>query len=186
LNFNESVGKFPRIEEDIRGIFRSRPTQPSFDGTVICSTETLSMRKTLDFILVGAVVLAFGLTYSGAQRSSRRYAVPPRTIVICGIQNRPCVTYNVSYREPANGFGTLPGEGVTDYERKTISLTWSNDRFENVRSLEHEVFHAVLWERGFREDDTWDIHSWIYFSEGAYPLLFHDNPEFVKYVASGY
>jgi len=90
------------------------------------------------------------------------------------------------YHEATKAFGDSQGEGVTDYQKKTISLAWSNDRFENVRALEHEVFHAVLWERGFRDTAKWDIHAWIYFSESSFPLLFHDNPEFVNYITAGY
>jgi hypothetical protein len=106
--------------------------------------------------------------------------------VICGIEDHPCVTYVVTYHPPTHEYGDSKGEGVTDYERKTISIASSNDRFKNVEALEHEVFHAALWERGFRGNDKWEIHDWIYFSEGAFPLLFHDNPEFVKYLTTGY
>jgi hypothetical protein len=94
--------------------------------------------------------------------------------------------YAVSYHPSTHAYGDFEGEGVTDYERKTISLAWSSDRFKNVQALEHEVFHAALWERGFRDTDKWEVHDWIYFSDGAFPLLFHDNPEFVKYVTAGY
>jgi len=119
-------------------------------------------------------------------KAPRTYTPPPRSILICGIKDRPCVTYSVLYHGATTAFGDSHGEGVTDYERKTISLAWSNDRFENVRALEHEAFHAALWERGFRDTDKWDIHAWIYFSESSFPLLFHDNPEFVNYITAGY
>jgi hypothetical protein len=92
----------------------------------------------------------------------------------------------ISFHAPTKGWGDSEGEGVTDYARKTISISRSTDRFENVKALQHEVFHAALWERGHRDTDKWDIHAWIYFSEGALPLLLHDNPEFVKYVTGGY
>lgn len=145
------------------------------------------MKRSLGFASIAAVLLVLGFYPAGRSESSpRTYAPPPRSILICGIQDRPCVTYTVTYHEGTAAWGNSPGEGVTDYERKTISLARSNDRFENVRGLEHEVFHAALWERGFRDSDTWDVHAWIYFSEGAFPLLFHDNPEFVKYVTAGY
>jgi hypothetical protein len=106
--------------------------------------------------------------------------------VICGIEDHPCVTYAVSYHPATNAYGDSQGEGVTDYEHKTISLAWSNDRFKNVKALQHEVFHAALRERGFRDTEKWEIHDWVYFSEGAFPLLFHDNPDFVKYLTAGY
>lgn len=145
------------------------------------------MKRSLGFASIAAVLLVLGFYPSGRSASSpATYALPPRSILICGIQDRPCVTYTVSYHEHTAAWGDSQGEGITDYERKTISLARSNDRFENVRALEHEVFHAALWERGFRDTDTWDVHAWIYFSEGAFPLLFHDNPEFVKYVTAGY
>ena len=70
---------------------------------------------------------------------------------------------------------------MTDYEQKTISIARSKDRFRNIQALQHEVFHAALWERDFRDDsEQWDLHAWIYFTEGVFPLLLHDNPEFVK------
>jgi hypothetical protein len=93
----------------------------------------------------------------------------------------------ISYHEPSKAYGDSQGEGVTDYERKTISIARSRDRFRNVQALQHEVFHAFLWERGFPDDsEKWDLHAWIYFSEGAFPLLLHDNPSFAEYVAEGF
>ena len=145
------------------------------------------MKRSLGLASIAAVLLVLRFYHSGRPTSSpRTYASPPSSILICGIQDHPCVTYTVSYHEPTKAWGNSPGEGVTDYERKTISLARSNDRFQNVKALEHEVFHAALWERGFRDGDKWDVHAWIYFSDGAFPLLFHDNPEFVKYIAAGY
>lgn len=116
----------------------------------------------------------------------KSYAPAPSSIVICGIQDHPCVTYTVTFHQPTKAYGDREGEGETDYKTKTISLARSNDRFENVSVVQHEVYHAVLWERGFRDTDKWDIHAWIYFSDGAFPILFHDNPELVKYVTFGY
>jgi hypothetical protein len=76
---------------------------------------------------------------------------------------------------------------VTDYERKTISIARSHDRFRNIQALQHEVFHAVLWERGFQNDsEKWHLHAWIYFSEGVFPLLLHDSPNSVKYMMDEY
>lgn len=146
------------------------------------------MKKSLGFASIAAVLLILGSYHYGrpATGPPRTYAKPPRSILICGIKDHPCVTYSVAYHEATKSFGDSHGEGVTDYQRKTISLAWSNDRFENVSALEHEVFHAVLWERGFRDTDKWDIHAWIYFSESSFPLLFHDNPEFVNYITAGY
>lgn len=146
------------------------------------------MKKSLGFASIAAVLLILGSYHYGrpATGPPRTYAPPPRSILICGIKDHPCVTYSVAYHEATKSFGDSLGEGVTDYQRKTISLAWSNDRFENVSALEHEVFHAVLWERGFRDTDKWDIHAWIYFSESSFPLLFHDNPEFVNYITAGY
>jgi hypothetical protein len=38
-------------------------------------------------------------------------------------------------------------------------------------------------EHDFHDDsEQWDLHARIYFSEGVFPLLLHDNPSFVKYV----
>jgi hypothetical protein len=146
--------------------------------------EAGSYRAVLVGICAGFCLLLVSLY---ARRSiGTSYAPPPRSIVICGIEDRPCVTYSVSYHQATHAYGDTPGEGVTDYQNKSISIAWSVDRFKNVEALEHEVFHAVLWERGFRDTDRWQIHDWIYFSEGAFPLLFHDNPEFVKYLAAGY
>lgn len=138
-------------------------------------------------LLCISVVVCLLAAFVYARRSAgTSYAPPPRLILICGIEDRPCVTYSVSYHQPTQAYGDKPGEGFTDYRKKSISIAWSDDRFKNVEALEHEVFHAVLWERGFRDADRWEIHDWIYFSEGAFPLLFHDNPAFVKYLAAGY
>lgn len=111
---------------------------------------------------------------------------PPRSIVICGIRDHPCITYLVSYHEPTKTFGDGPGEGFTDYEAKTIAIASSNDPVKNVQALAHEVYHAALWERGFRDEDKWALHSWIYLSEGAFSMVLHDNPEFMRYIAHGY
>jgi hypothetical protein len=132
------------------------------------------------------VVLSLALFLRPAQTTSPPSVSVPRSIVICGIQDHPCVIYTASFHQATGGFGDSQGEGVTDYERKTISIALSSDRFKNVKALEHEVFHAALWERGFRDTEKWDVHAWIYFSEGAFPLLFHDNPDFVKYITTGY
>jgi len=114
---------------------------------------------------------------------AKTYAPPPTSILICGLTDRPCATYVISFHEPTSAYGDSQGEGVTDYERKTISIARSHDRFRNIQALQHEVFHAVLWERNFHDDsEKWDLHVWIYLSEGVFPLFLHDNPDFVKYV----
>lgn len=140
------------------------------------------------FLICGlvAAVLLLALILEPQPSTSSSYPLPPSSIVICGIQDRPCATYAVSFHDASQNFGDLEGEGVTDYERKTISIARGKDRFNNVKALQHEVFHAVLWERGFRDTDKWDLHAWIYFSEGSFPLLFRDNPDLVKYITSGY
>lgn len=114
------------------------------------------------------------------------YAPPPRSIVICGAQDYACVTYVISYHPATHAYADSQGEAKIDYERKTISMVWRNDRFKNVKALEHEVFQAALWERGIRNNEKLAVHDWIYFSEGTFALLFHDNPEFVNYVTAGY
>jgi len=138
------------------------------------------------------VLLVLSLA-SGALVASRRlkakpvaYAQPPKSIVICGIKDHPCVTYKVSFHPPTEKFGDGPGEGFTDYEAKTIAIASSNDAFKNVQALEHEVYHAALWERGFKDTETWDLHAWIYFSEGPFSLVLHDNPDFVHYIVAAY
>jgi hypothetical protein len=73
----------------------------------------------------------------------------PSSIVICGIRDRPCITYTVSYHQSTQAFGDRPGSGFTDYEAKTIAIASSNDPVTNVQALTHEVYHAALWERGF-------------------------------------
>jgi hypothetical protein len=138
------------------------------------------------------VLLVLSLA-SGALVASRRlkpkpasYAEPPKSIVICGIKDHPCVTYKVSFHPPTGKFGDGPGEGYTDYQAKTIAIASSNDSFKNVQALEHEVYHAALSERGFKDTETWDLHAWIYFSEGPFSLLLHDNPDFVRYIVAAY
>jgi hypothetical protein len=120
------------------------------------------------------------------QSRSSSYAPPPRSIVICGAQDYACVTYVISYHPATHAFRDYQGEGVIDFERKAISIVWRNDRFKNVETLEHHVFQAALWERGIRDNDKLAVHDWIYFSEGTFALLFHDNPEFAKYLTAGY
>lgn len=134
--------------------------------------------------LVAAFLAA--LLINPRQSRSHSYAPPPRSVVICGAHDDACVTYIISYHPPTHAFRDFQGEGAIDYERKTISIVWRKDRFKNVEAVEHEVFQAALWERGIRDTDQWAIQDWIYFSEGTFALLFHDNPEFVKYLAAGY
>lgn len=114
-------------------------------------------------------------------------AQPPRSIVICGIKDHPCVRYAVSYHVPTGKFGDSAGEAVTDYEAKTISIASSRDNFENVSTLLHEVYHAMLCERGFTDDnERLTLHDWIYSSEGSASMVLHDNPELMRYIANGY
>lgn len=113
-------------------------------------------------------------------------AHPPKLIVICGIADRPCVSYTVSYHQATGKYGDAAAEGYTDYRAKTISIASSPDPFENVQALLHEVYHAALWERGFKDNENWKVHDWIYFSEGPFSILLHDNPELMRYIASGY
>jgi hypothetical protein len=89
----------------------------------------------------------------------------------------------ISFHEPTPAYADSQGEGVTDYEQKTVSIARSRNRFRNIQPLQREVFHAALWEHDFHDDcEQWDLHAWIYFSGGVFPLLLHDNPSFVKYV----
>jgi hypothetical protein len=144
------------------------------------------MSKHLTFILLPLSFVSGVFVTALSPNPTRTLSLPPNSILICGIAGHPCVTYAVSYHDPTHAYGNGSGEGVTDYEKKIISIASSKDRFENVRSLEHEVYHAVLHERGIRDDETWDIHSWIYLSEGPFAMVLHDNPEFVHYVIAGY
>ena len=144
--------------------------------------------KLLYFMSI-AVALLGGILLGSSRPVSlaKTYAPPPTSILICGLADRPCVTYLISFHQPTTAYGDSEGEGVTDYGRKTISIAQSHDRFRNVQALQHEVLHAVLWERNFHDDtEKWDLHAWIYFSEGVFPLLLHDNPGFVRYVTEEY
>lgn len=111
---------------------------------------------------------------------------PPKSIAICGIADHPCVHYAVSYHEPTGTPGDGSGDGLTDYETKTISIASSRDPFVNVSTLVHEVYHATLRERGFTDKKNLKLHEWIYFSEGAISIVLHDNPELMRYIANGY
>jgi hypothetical protein len=145
------------------------------------------------FLTLGWLVLSFA---SGAvfatwkskpiEAKTHLYAQPPSSIVICGITDHPCVTYMVSYHPPTKKVGDGPGEAFTDYAARTIAIASSKDRFEDVQALAHETYHAVLWERGFRDSEKWDLHSWIFFSEGAFSMVLHDNPALVQYILKGY
>src|SRR6516225_11704510 len=46
------------------------------------------------------------------QAGDRMYAPPPKSIMICGIRDYPCVTYAVSLHPPTETYGDGPGEGV--------------------------------------------------------------------------
>jgi hypothetical protein len=144
--------------------------------------------KPLGVMSVGAILLGGVLLASWKPEGVvKTHVPPPASILICGLQDHPCVTYTISYHEPTTAYGESQGEGVTDYQRKTIRIARSGDHFRNIEALQHEVFHAVLWERGFRDDsDRWDLHAWVYFSEGAFAILFHDNPDLVKYMMEEY
>jgi poly(3-hydroxybutyrate) depolymerase len=139
---------------------------------------------------VALFLLAFTAGAFVASRTRKLPAVtdasPPASIVICGIKDHPCVTYRVSFHQSTSSYGDGAGEGFTDYQAKTISIASSNDRFKNVQALEHEVYHAALWERGFKDTENWDLHAWIYFSEGPFSLVLHDNPDFVRYIMNAY
>lgn len=141
------------------------------------------------FLTLAVLIVTLGGVTLWQQKKaaqSTAYPSPPKSIRICGIVDHPCITYAISYHQPTFSYGDQPGEGVTNYDSKTISIASSRDRFQNVAALEHEVYHAVLWERGFRDSDNWDIHAWIYFSDRAFTIVLHDNPEFVKFITSGY
>jgi len=134
--------------------------------------------------LMGASLAAFFMQPRHTRGSS--FAPPPASVLICGARDYACITYVVIYHPATHAYRHSQGKGAIDYERKTISIVWSNDRFENVETLEREVFHAALWERGIRDTDTWDVHDWLYFSDGIITSLFHDNPEFASYITAGY
>ena len=151
--------------------------------------------------LTGAYLAAVFLEPRQLRGSS--FAAPPRSIQICwahdyacgglqdaaktpGAHDYACNTYVISYQPASHARRDSQGEGVIDYERKTISIVWTADRFKNVETLEREVFHAALWERGIRDTDKWEVHDWLYVSDRIIASLFHDNPEFVNYVTSGY
>lgn len=114
-------------------------------------------------------------------------AQPPKSIVICGIKDHPCVRYAVSYHEPTGKLGDSAGEGLTHFEAKTISIASSPDSFENVSTLLHEVYHATLCKHGFTDDKKrWTLHEWIYSSEAPTSMVLHDNPELMRYIPNGY
>jgi len=156
-----------------------------FWGIEVCLQEAALIRILLVSTSLTSAFLA-ALLMQPPQSRSASYAPPPRSIVICGAQDYACVTYLISYQTATHAHRRLPGEGVIDYERKTISIVWSNDRFKAVEALERQVFYAALWERGIRDTDKWEVDDWIYFSEGVFALLFRDNPEFVRYLTAGY
>ncbi len=146
------------------------------------------------YLLLTLITLSFmsGVGVSNLQRSKNptpkpaSIAQPPRSVVICGIKDHPCVRYAVSYHEPTGKFEDCAGDGVTDSEAKTISIVSSRDSFENVSTLVHEVYHAALSERGFEDEERWTVHEWIYSSEGPISMVLHDNPELMRYIANGY
>jgi len=121
-----------------------------------------------------------------AQPTAQAVAQPPKSILICGIADHPCVHYAISYHEPTGKDGDQAGDGLTNHEDKTISIASSKDPFVNVSSLVHEVYHATLWERGFNDKKPLKMHEWIYFSESGISMVLHDNPDLTRYIANGY
>jgi len=113
-------------------------------------------------------------------------AEPPKAILICGIKDHPCVAYSVSFHPPTSNYAEGPGEGLTNYDARTIAIGYSDDPFQNVQALTHEVYHAALHERGFKDTERWQLHAWIYFSEGSFSMVLHDNPDLLHYIENGY
>lgn len=146
------------------------------------------------YLLLILLTLSFmsGVVVSKLQRAedptpkSVSIPQPPKSIVICGIADHPCVHYAVAFHQPTGKFGDRAGDGLTDYDAKIISIASSPDSFVNVSTLVHEVYHATLWERGFTDKKPWTLHDWIYFSEGPISMVLHDNPELMRYIANGY
>ena len=138
-----------------------------------------------------ACISLMGVFLAGLFMQPRRlrgssYAPPPRSVMICGAHDYACDTYIISYCPAVHASRDLQGEGAIDYERKTISIVWSTDRFKNVETVEREVFYAALWERGIRDTDKWGVSDWLDLSDSIIASLFHDNPEFVNYITAGY
>jgi len=127
-----------------------------------------------------------GMFMQPRQLRGSSFAAPPRTILICGAQDYACNAYVVTYHPAAHAYRNSQGGGAIDYERKTISIVWSNDQFKNVETLEREVFLAALWERGIRDTGKRDVHDWLDLSDRIIASLFHDNPDFANYVSTGY
>lgn len=134
---------------------------------------------------IGVLVTHWKLKPEQVPQASH-YAFPPTSILICGIKDHPCVSYSVSSHAATEKYGDGPAEGFTDYEAKTITVATGKDRVANVQALEHEVYHAALWERGYKDNETWALHDWIYFSEGPFSMVLHDNPALVQYILHGY
>jgi hypothetical protein len=167
----------PVTSDSARESRNGRPSQLGLELHLGQMKRFYSM--TIAVALLGGVLLGSWRLTS----SAKAQAPPPVSILICGLKDRPCVRYLISFHEPTAAYGDSQGEGVTDYQQKTISIARSRDRYRNIRALQHEVFHAALWERDFHDDsEKWDLHAWIYFTEGVFPLLLHDNPDFVNYV----
>jgi hypothetical protein len=153
------------------------------DGQVM--THTFRLALLCLSLAIGVLVTHWRLKPDQKVQSAR-YANPPASILICGIKDHPCVSYAISYHEATGKYGDGPSEGFTNYEAKTITIATGKDRVENVQALEHEVYHAALWERGYKDNETWALHDWIYFSEGPFSMVLHDNPALVQYILNGY
>ena len=133
--------------------------------------------------LAPSVPIAHAATIANPQVSR---AEPPKSILICGIKDHPCIAYSVSFHPPTSNYAVGPGEGLTDYDAKTITIGYSKDPFQNVQALTHEVYHAALHERGFKDTEKWQLHAWIYFSEGSFSMVLHDNPDLLHYIENAY
>jgi hypothetical protein len=43
------------------------------------------------------------------------------------------------------------------------------------RLLNTRSYRAAMWEHGHKDTETWDVHACIYFFDGPFSMVLHDN-----------
>lgn len=116
-----------------------------------------------------------------------KHALAPASIKVCdAVRDHECTVYIITFVSPDKRHHA--GEGYTDYDAHTITITRSRFAFENIVALNHEVMHAALWGNGYSREIEWQEtnHDLIYKLEDIMVRVYHDNPEFLRYVQKGY
>lgn len=88
---------------------------------------------------------------------AKTYPALPSSILVCALTDRTCARDEISFHERNTAYGDSQGEGVTDHERKTISIGRSQDCFRNVQALPgRERLGTIRAFEGFEDGEDGD------------------------------